>query len=160
MTKRIFRTTLPLLLITSAILASCNKNVVYTESTDMPGKKWELMNVSSFKVPVSDTLSSNNLMFTIRTSASYPFRNIFLFVKTTSPEGKIVTDTLEYFLSDEKGHWYGKGFGDIHELRLPYKSNVYFPKKGIYVFNIRHGMRVEDLEGVYDFGLRIEKNSR
>ncbi len=126
----------------------------------MPGKKWELMNIPAFSVPVTDTISTNNILFTIRTSSSYPFRNIFLFVKTTSPEGKAITDTLEYFMADEKGHRNGKGFGDIHELRLPYKLKVYFPRKGTYVFNIQHGMRVEDLEGVYDFGLRIEKSSR
>ena len=53
-----------------------------------------------------------------------PFRNIYLFVTTTSPDGKSITDTLQYNLADEKGKWYGKGFGDIHELKLPYKSNV------------------------------------
>ena len=58
-----------------------------------------------------------------------PFRNIYLFVTTTSPDGKTITDTLQYNLADEKGKWYGKGFGDIHELNLPYKSNVYFPVK-------------------------------
>jgi gliding motility-associated lipoprotein GldH len=126
----------------------------------MPGKKWELMNISSFRVPVDDTLNSNNVIFTIRTGTSYPFRNIYLFVRTKSPDGKFITDTLEYYLADEKGKWLGKGFGDIHELNLPYKSNVYFPFKGTYQFDIQHGMRVEDLNGVYDFGLKIEKTGK
>jgi len=146
-----------LVLISCALLLSCNNNIVYTDSIPMPGKKWELMNIPSFKVPIDDTLSSNNVIFTIRTGSSYPFRNIYLFVQTKSPEGKFLTDTIEYFLADEKGKWYGKGFGDIHEMNLPYKSNVYFPVKGIYQFNIQHGMRVEDLNGVYDLGLRIVK---
>jgi gliding motility-associated lipoprotein GldH len=126
----------------------------------MAGKKWELMNISAFRVPVDDTLNSNNIIFTIRTGSSYPFRNIYLFVKTKSPDGKFITDTLEYYLADEKGKWFGKGFGEIHELNLPYKSNVYFPIKGTYQFDIQHGMRVEDLNGVYDFGLRIEKTGK
>jgi gliding motility-associated lipoprotein GldH len=141
-------------------MVSCNNNVVFTDSKPMPGKKWELMNIPVFNVPVNDTLKSNNVSFLIRTSSSYPFRNIFLFVKTTSPDGKSITDTLEYFLADEKGKWYGKGFGDIHELNLPYKSNVFFPAKGTYQFTVRHGMRMEDLNGVYDFGLRIEKTGK
>ena len=74
-----------------------------------------------------------------------------------SPDGRSLTDTLEYDLADEKGRWYGKGSGDVHELRLPWRSNVYFPLKGEYVFRIQHGMRSTDLRGVYDFGLRIEK---
>jgi gliding motility-associated lipoprotein GldH len=146
-----------LLLISLILLSSCNSNVVFTESKVMNKNTWNLLNISSFKVPITDTLKSNNVIFTIRTGSSYPFRNIYLFVTTTSPDGKSITDTLQYNLADEKGKWLGKGFGDIHELNLPYKSNIYFPVKGIYQFNIQHGMRVEDLKGVYDFGLRVEK---
>jgi gliding motility-associated lipoprotein GldH len=123
----------------------------------MAGKTWKLADISTFKVPITDTINSNNVIFTIRSGSSFPFRNIYLFVTTTSPDGRNVNDTLQYNLADEKGNWYGKGFGDIHELNLPYKSNVYFPLKGIYEFKIQHGMRIEYLKGVYDFGLRIEK---
>jgi len=149
-----------LLLLSVILLSSCNSNVVFTGSEAMNGNIWALKNVPSFNVPVTDTATSNNVIFTIRTGSSYPFRNIYLFVKTTSPDGKSITDTLQYNLADEKGTWLGKGFGDIHELDLTYKSNVYFPVKGIYNFNIQHGMRVEDLKGVYDFGIRVEKISK
>ena len=123
----------------------------------MPEKTWRLMNIPTFKILITDTINSNNVFFTIRTGSSYPFRNIYLFVTTTSPDGKSISDTLQYSLANEKGKRYGRGFGDIHELNLPYKSNVFFPLKGTYQFNIQHGMRIEDLKGVYDFGLRIEK---
>jgi len=149
-----------LILTCFVLLLSCNNNIVFTDYKPMPGKKWELMNLLTFRVPVDDTLKSNNVIFTIRTGSSYPYRNIFLFVKIKSPDGKLITDTLQYFLADEKGKWYGKGFGDIHELNLPYKSNVYFPVKGTYQFSIQHGMRIEDLNGVYDFGLRIDKTGK
>ncbi len=139
------------------LLSSCNSNVVYTSSMAMAKETWKLMDIATFKVPINDTINSNNVIFTIRSGTAYPFRNIFLFVTTSSPDGKKITDTLQYNLADEKGKWYGKGFGDIHELNLPYKSNVFFPAKGIYEFKVQHGMRVENLKGVYDFGLRIEK---
>ena len=148
-----------LFLISCVLVLSCN-NAVYNDSMQMPGEKWELMNIASFKVPVNDTLNSHDVIFTIRTGSAYPFRNIYLFVRTTSPDGKFITDTLEYSLANEKGNWFGKGFGDIHELNLPYKSNVYFPVKGTYQFDIRHGMRIEDLIGVYDFGLKIKKTGK
>jgi gliding motility-associated lipoprotein GldH len=123
----------------------------------MKGETWKLTDTPVFEVPVSDTTISNNVIFTVRNGSAFPFRNIYLFVSTTSPDGKTITDTLQYNLADEKGKWYGKGFGDIHELNLPYKSNVFFPRKGIYVFKVQHGMRMEDLKGIYDFGLKIVK---
>jgi len=146
-----------LILISLLLLSSCNSNVIFSDSKMMKEKTWYLTDIPSFKVQVTDTINSNNVIFIIRTGSSYPFRNIYLFVTTTSPDGKRITDTLQYDLADEKGNWSGKGFGDIHELNLTYKSNVYFPVKGIYQFNIQHGMRIEDLKGVYDIGLRVEK---
>jgi gliding motility-associated lipoprotein GldH len=116
-----------------------------------------MKNVLVFDVPVNDSVSSNNIIYTIRTANSYPFRNIWLFVSTTSPSGKVLTDTVQYNLADEKGNRYGRGFGNILELDLPYRSSVWFPEKGTYTFKVVHGMRPGLLEGVTDFGLRIEK---
>ena len=160
MIKGINRYSFVLILTSFLLLSSCNSNVVFTDSLIMPEKTWALLNIPAFKIPITDTLNSNNVFFIIRTGSSYPFRNIYLFVTATSPDGKNITDTLQYNLADEKGKWYGKGFGDIHELNLPFKSNVYFPLKGTYQFKIQHGMRIEDLKGVYDFGMRIEKISK
>lgn len=160
MEKRITRFSFFLLSASLILLLSCNGDVMFSDSHIMENNTWELMNNVSFNLPVDDTISSSNISFSIRTGSAYPFRNIYLFVSTTAPDGKILTDTLQYYLADESGKWYGKGFGDISELSLPYKSNVYFPMKGTYRFSVRHGMRAEDLKGVYDFGMRVEKISK
>lgn len=139
------------------IIYACGKNILYTDSVTIPENNWNISNVPEFIYGSSDTLTKTNVSFTIRTGSDYPFRNIFLFVTTTSPDGISITDTLEYELADERGNWYGKGPGDIHELNLPYRSNVFFPLKGDYIFRIQHGMREKDLKGIYDFGIKIEK---
>jgi len=138
-------------------LAACGRNLLFTDSAAMPEKTWHISNIPEFSYDVSDTVSKTNVSFTIRTGSDFPFRNIFLFVTAISPDGKSITDTLEYELANEKGTWYGKGSGDVHELNLPYRSNVFFPLQGTYVFKIQHGMRTVDLKGVYDLGLSIEK---
>jgi gliding motility-associated lipoprotein GldH len=139
------------------LLTACNGNLIFTDVADMPDTTWNLFNNPDFAYNVSDTTKSTDVFFTIRTGSKYPYRNIFLFVKTTAPDGKSITDTLEYEIADGKGNWLGKGFGDIHELKLPYRKNVFFPQKGTYHFTIQHGMRTDDLKGVYDFGIKIEK---
>lgn len=141
-------------------LFSCNGNLMYTDVAEMPDSEWNLFNNPEFSFPVSDTTKSTNIFFTIRTGSQYPYRNIFLFVTTKAPDGKSITDTLEYEIADEKGNWLGKGFGDIAELKLPYRQNVFFPMKGTYQVIIRHGMRTENLKGVYDIGFSVEKLSR
>jgi gliding motility-associated lipoprotein GldH len=149
-----------IILISSFLFYSCNNDVVYIKAVAMPAKTWKLTDVPVFSIPITDTLVSNSINFVIRTGTSYPFRNIFLFVSTSSPDGNSRTDTLQYYLADETGKWFGKGFGDIHELKLPFRSNVFFPQKGTYQIKVQHGMRDEDLEGVYDFGLKIERTGK
>jgi len=146
-----------LLVLFSLLIVSCNKKIIYTDSVTLPGKMWNLSNIAEFSFPVSDTVTRADVLFSIRTGADYPYRNIYLFVSAYSPDGKTITDTLQYKLADEKGNWYGKGPGDVHELNLPYKTNIYFPLKGTYIFKIQHGMRIGDLQGVYDIGIRIVK---
>jgi len=142
------------------IIVSCDNNIKYTKTYSMKDKIWRLMDIKSFDAQITDTIASNDIFLTIRTGADYPFRNIFMFVSTYAPDGKNLTDTLEYYLVDDKGNRYGKGFGDIRELKLPYRPNVYFPMKGKYEFKVQHGMRIEDLKGVYDIGLRIEETKK
>lgn len=160
MIKGTNRNLLLFLLASFTLFSSCNSNVIFTDSVEMENNSWSLMNTVEFRVNVTDTLNSNNMFLILRAGSSYPFRNIYLFVTATSPEGRSITDTLQYYIADDKGNRYGKGFGDIHELNLPYKSNVFFPSKGEYVFNIQHGMRTHDLAGIYDIGFRIERISK
>jgi len=148
-----------IILLISVFTTSC-RNVVYTDSATMPGKSWELANIKLFRIPVKDTVNSNDISFTIRTGSSYPYRNIYFFVTTTSPAGNSMTDTLQYYLADEKGNWLGKGFGDIHELTLPYKTNVYFPVRGTYLIQVQHGMRMKELKGVYDLGIKVRRTAK
>jgi gliding motility-associated lipoprotein GldH len=148
-----------ILLSVLAAASGCSSKVIFSDSAVMPDNIWSLSNIPEFTATIIDTVKTADVLFTIRTGSGYPFRNIWLFVTTDSPDGKSITDTLEYNLADDKGNWYGKGFGDIHELNLPYRKNVFFPRKGPYHFKIQHGMRIGDLKGVYDFGLRIEKYS-
>jgi gliding motility-associated lipoprotein GldH len=148
------------LLIIIFLITACNRDLLYTDTIAMPEQTWELSNVVHFSAPITDTAITSDVYFTIRTGSDYPFRNIYLFASTTAPDGTSITDTLEYYLADEKGNWFGRGPGDIHELNLPYRSNIFFPRKGNYDFRIRHGMRTGDLKGVYDFGIRIQKFNR
>jgi len=151
--------TIPALTFSLLLLFSCNSSIIFTDSAQVPDKVWQLDFNPVFSADITDTLTNCNILFTIRNGSDYSFRNLFLFVATTSPDGASITDTLEYTLADEKGNWFGKGFGDVHELTVQYKSNIYFPSKGKYIFKIQHGMRSEELKGVYDFGIRIVKTN-
>jgi len=145
-------------LITITIFISCNSENIYTATKMIPDISWNKYNKPVFQAEIIDTLQPCNIYITLRSTPDYPFRNIFLFVTTTSPEGHIIKDTVEYMIADESGRWLGNGLGDIHDLSLPYKLNVLFPVSGTYRFRIEQGMRKDDLDGIMDIGIRIDKS--
>jgi gliding motility-associated lipoprotein GldH len=150
-----------LILISLTLLTlSCNRGKGYYANEEFPPEGWSKFNRPEFSFEIDDTLSAYDILFSVRSSHNYPYRNLFLFVTTTSPEGISIKDTVEYQLASEKGNWYGKGIGDLYNLSLPYKINVLFPVPGEYRFKIEQGMRTESLEGMVDLGLIIKERDK
>lgn len=142
-----------------ALLTSCNKNVIYTEYRKFEKEEWYAKNKAVFEVDIKDNTSLNNVSLMIRHADAYPYSNIFLFLETTYPDGKIVVDTMEVIMANSKGEWIGSGAGDIFDLKVPIKRNVKFPVTGKYKFSFQQAMRSDPLPLVMDFGFEIEKSN-
>lgn len=143
------------LIILSCTLASCDKNRVFEQNREIRDAIWNRTDKIKFSVEITDTVSPHNLYVNIRNTSEYPFRNIYLFI-TTSSKGIIVKDTFEGILADEKGKWLGSGLGDIWDNTMAYKKNMRFPHTGTYSFEFEQAMRNENLPFIMDVGLRIE----
>lgn len=139
-------------------LSACNKNVVYSEYKKFDGDAWYAKDKAVFDLEITDTQTLNNISLMIRHAESYPYNNLFLFVTTKYPDGKVLTDTMEVILANNKGEWLGSGVGDIFDFKVPIKKNVRFPLGGKYQFVFEQAMRVDPLPMVMDFGFEIEKS--
>ena len=140
----------------AVLLQGCDPGRVYEKNREIPGHTWKMKEPLRFRVQVDDTVSSHNIYINIRNYSDYPYSNIYLFVHVTSPAGDALTDTVNFLLADKRGKWLGKGLGDLYFLRLPYRRNIRFPYRGVYIFDIEQGMRT-DLKGVRDVGIRVER---
>ena len=138
-------------------LSSCGKNVLLSKYEKLPEDGWETKNKLSFEVDVQDKSAYHNVYLTVRHADSYPFSNLFVFLTTKYPNGKISIDTLECILADQKGQWKGDGAGDIWDNKIPIKKNMLFPENGKYSFTFEQGMRLNPLPLIMDFGMVIEK---
>jgi len=146
-------------IIISVLFTSCNKNVIYTEYRKFNENEWFAKEKAVFEVDVKDNTSLNNISLMVRHADAYPYSNIFLFLETTYPDGKIEKDTLEVILANSKGEWVGSGAGDIFDFKVPIKKNVKFPLTGKYKFAFQQAMRTDPLPLVMDFGFEIEKSN-
>lgn len=153
--KQIIYITLSILFI--AGIASCDRKRVFEAYKTLDEKGWNKDSVVTFNINLTDTTRNHNLYVNIRNEGTYPYSNLWLFLTIGSPDGKQLTDTVEFTLAEPSGRWKGSGIGDLHDNQILYKSSVYFPKKGDYTFSIKQGMRDNVLQGIRDVGMRIEK---
>lgn len=141
------------------ILLSCDRNRLFEEFILIPDDVWNNSNVLHYNVNISDTTGAYDITIHIRNVNRYEYSNLYLFVTVHSPDGNSIRDTIEIILADDRGKWLGKGAASIYTTAYPYKSNIRFPFRGIYTFDIEQAMRVNDLRYISDVGLRIEKTT-
>jgi len=146
-------------------VVSCNKDVIYTkyeridENTGWPKKQ-----LLKFEMSVTDTNQLCDVYINVRNAESYPFRNLFMFLHTTYPNGTKMTDTIECILADDKGKWMGSGMGDLYDNSILFKKNARFHQMGTYKFEFEQAMRygdkniIDPLPLILDVGITVEKS--
>ncbi len=144
------------LIIILVIISACNKDDIYNNTHDIKNSTWEASNVINFNFQVEDTLQPYDVYLNLRHTSQYQYRNLFLFIETTSPEGHTVKDTFECMLADKRGRWYGKGWGNMYQNKIPYKRYVRFPHSGTYSIEVKQAMRTKKLKHISDIGIEIE----
>ena len=143
--------------IVSAMLFSCNQNVVFSEYHNIPSNGWNKDSVFSFEFEIDNTLSNYAIDILVRNTDDFPRQNLWLGIELLKDNKVIFNDTTEFFLSDDYGKWRGKGIGSYFDNKFEYKKNETFYKSGKYICNLRHIMRFENLTGLKYIGLRIEQ---
>jgi gliding motility-associated lipoprotein GldH len=147
-----------LLILVPAFFWSCNKNVVYSKYQSFNENEWFAKDKAVFELEIEDTQNLHNINMMVRHADSYPFSNLIVFVTSSYPDGKVMSDTMEIILANSRGEWQGSGAGDIFDFKIPVKKNVRFPLKGKYKFEFEQGMRPDPLPLIMDIGFEVEKS--
>ena len=149
------------------LFASCDEKWVFDRYESIPDGEWQRDSVIGFRFEAPDTLKQYNLFINLRNNSKYNFSNIYLITELNFPNGKVISDTLQYEMAAPSGEWLGTGFGDVKESRLWYKENFRFNETGEYLVTVQQAMRrrdsiqgIKNLEGVTEVGFRIEDNKQ
>ncbi len=134
------------------LFTSCENHFLAEQNDFKKGWNKEVEFVANFEVV--EPKKDYDIQFIVRNNNEYPYRNLILF---TELEGN--KDTLYYELANKDGTWLGKGLGNTKELRLTYKTNYHFDKKGEVSLKVRQAMRADTLYGISDFGVIIDKKN-
>ena len=148
------------------LLTSCSNNTVFMQYKTISSSAWHKDSIAKFEVDIIDTIAKHTIYINIRNDKDYGFNNIFLVTNIDFPNKTVISDTLAYRMTDERGYFLGTGVTDIKENKLEFKEKIQFPNKGIYTFSIQHAMRkngeekgLVSLDGIVNVGIEIEKTA-
>jgi gliding motility-associated lipoprotein GldH len=146
--------TLIILFISIISFTSCDSDVIYEENRSFENNTWSYDDVKEFSFDL-DTLTPIKMFLNLRTTVDYEYSNIYMYLHSNYPNGYTDIDTLEFFLAQPDGKWFGETSGTIVENQALITQG-YFTDAGTYSFKLEQAMRDNDLTEILDIGLRVE----
>lgn len=137
--------------------SACDRNLLFEEYRSLEGQVWNSSDLMKFNVNISDTQEPCNFFINVRVRSDYKYANMYLFLKTMYPDGKMSVDTVECYLADVEGRWLGERSGNSLDNRILLRKDLKFETTGMYSFEFTQAMRDTALQSVEEFGIRIEK---
>ena len=143
--------------VTLLTITACDPNRLYETNTVIANEKWSYDDIKTYTVDVKDTVTRYNIYINVRHSFQFDWRNLYVQVGTTMPDGRKIEKRVNLPLCESDGKWYGSCLGDNCDLPVMIQHDAKFPIPGKYIFTLRQDMRSNPLVNIKSVGLRVEK---
>lgn len=137
---------------------SCTQTPEYKKVHTFKNKIWGQGEQIKYSFNIEDTTTKHDITLFLRTTTSYKYNNLWVFLITETPEGKKTKEPIEIKIASPNGNWVGKKTGSIVETTLYFKDRV-FPQKGKYRITIEQAITQKEIEQVLDLGMFVHKKS-
>ena len=146
-----------IIIIASCFFFSCGSDTVYNEFQPIRNIIWKKQDTYFFNFEIKDNSVAYDVSLQLRNNDTYPYQNLWILSEEEQPSGVSAKDTIEYMIADDYGKWTGSGI-TLFQGHILLRKNHHFPDTGKYTISIQHGMRDNELTGIKDIGLFIEKS--
>ena len=138
------------------LLSSCGEQPYFEKVFSFKGKKWTQDVKPQFKVKIDDVSAPYSFTIYLRTTTDYKYNNLWIFLKTETPDGTTERLPFEIIVANPDGSWNGVKTGTIVESALDFQARM-LPMKGEYTFTIEQGITESAIDEVLDIGFRVMK---
>ncbi len=130
-------------------LASCGKQPFYEKAYSFSGREWKQDVKPEYEVDFTTIDPLYDFTVSLRTSTDYKYSNLWIFMKTETPDGTIAREPFEIQITNPDGSWIGEKSGSIVTTNL-YFSRRKMPLKGKYTFTLEQGITESMIDEVHD----------
>ncbi len=158
LSKRI--TTFTIFLMSVLLLGSCNlQSITYEKKIRYPKQVWTYADSITYNFNIVDTTSLYNFELVILHNDWYSFQNLYTKLTTTFPDGKSLSQVVNFDLAEPNGKWEGDRIGSIYKCRTTIQENAFFSLPGKYVLTLGQNTRTDTLYGIKGFDFRLVKSA-
>ena len=140
------------------MLTACYPDLVLDQNKSMPDQVWNWKDEARFEMNVEDTNSLYDLGINVRINDDYPYQNLWVKLKSKTPSGDSSFARVELQLFEPGGIPLGHQKGNVWEYHVPAIKGMSFRELGTFEFFLEQNMRVNNLPGILDVGIFIEKS--
>jgi len=137
-------------------LSSCGETPLFEKVYSFENREWPQDVKPIYEVKIEDVDKEYNFILSLRTTTDYKYSNLWVFMKTDSPDGNSAREPFEIKITDENGAWIGNNTGSIVETSLYFEKRM-LPLEGTYTFTLEQGITASEIDEVLDLGLRVEE---
>ena len=148
------RNSILFLLTSLLLLTACGEQPHYQKVYSFEDRKWNLDVKPEFTVDIQDIEKEYDFELLLRTTTDYPYSNLWIFMKTTTPNGEVAREPFEIRVANEDGSWIGNKTGTIVETPINFKRRK-LPEKGNYTFIIEQAITEYEVSEVLDLQFTV-----
>lgn len=141
----------------TTLLCGCMGDIIVSHYEQVPDSEWHKDSALCFPFSATDNAGLCDIGLNIRHNTTYPFQNIWLFTELFADSTLLLTDTLEYFLADQRGVWLGNGSSRLRDMPCLWLKGIEIDEGKTYMITVRQGMREDVLCGVESVGVTVKK---
>lgn len=138
------------------LLSACGETPLYENTYSFDDKEWSRDEKPTFTFQIDDIEKEYDFTITLRTTTDYKYSNLWIFLKTETPEGISAREPFQIQITDETGAWIGNKMGSVVETPLSFSKRK-LPLKGEYKFTIEQGITQSTIDEVLDIGFRLDE---
>ena len=137
-------------------LSSCADQPEFEKVYSFNHMTWDQNVKPEYTFEIKDVNIKYDFTLSLRTTTDYKYNNLWILMKTESPDGEFARDPFEIVISNPDGSWVGNKTGTVVETALYFKGRK-LPQVGTYKFTIEQGITESEVNEVLDLGFRVEK---
>ena len=146
-----------LVLVLSALLFSCGEQPFYEKVIAFDDREWKLDVKPKYSFEVKDVSVDYDFTLSLRTTTDYQYSNVWVFMKTITPDGTVAREPFEIVITKDDGSWVGEKSGSVVTTPLYFRSRK-LPKAGKYTFIIEQGITQSKVDEVLDLTFRVDES--